>query len=210
MTMGAAKVWSEQARSFVALLSVFTGYGVKVSVLVNYNDDRCRPKIDRLIASVRLAALAVAAVPPTAPASGADGAAPVSLTSSEWYRSVASTWQGDGYLRYRYRFGGDGSYSFVKEWWSQHHHTDCWFIEESGRYRVEGATIHVTPAKAVKILRDKAAKDRVKPEPVGLEQATYRDHFEQLYKPTLMLTPTSGRQTQRDGKAFSFAGDGKS
>lgn len=33
--MGAAKVRSEQSRDFVALLSVFTGYGLKASVLIH-------------------------------------------------------------------------------------------------------------------------------------------------------------------------------
>lgn len=62
LTKGAAKVFSDQARSFVALLSVFTGYGVKASVLVNYNDDLYRPKIDKFLASVRLARPAAAPV----------------------------------------------------------------------------------------------------------------------------------------------------
>lgn len=43
LTMGAAKVRSEQSRDFVALLSVFTGYGLKPSVLVHYNDESYRP-----------------------------------------------------------------------------------------------------------------------------------------------------------------------
>jgi hypothetical protein len=80
LTMGTAKVWSEQARHFVALLSVFTGHGVKVSVLVNYNDDRYRPKIDEFLASLRLAPPGVAAAPgaptsPTPPAPGLSAAA---------------------------------------------------------------------------------------------------------------------------------------
>lgn len=70
LTMGAAKVWSEQARHFVALLSVFTGHGVKVSVLVNYNDDLYRPKIDEFLASLRLAPPGGAAAP------GAPGSRP--------------------------------------------------------------------------------------------------------------------------------------
>jgi hypothetical protein len=60
LTTGAAKVWRDEARSFVALLSVFTGYGVKASVLVHYNDDLYRPKIDKFLASVRLARPAAA------------------------------------------------------------------------------------------------------------------------------------------------------
>lgn len=212
MTMGAAGVWSEGARNFVALLSVFTGYGVKASVLVLYNDDLYRPRIDKFLAGIRLAPPAAIATAPgaAAPASPPQAGAASSLTSNEWYRSVASTWQGDGYLRYRYRFGADGTYRFIKEWWSQYHHTDYWFIEESGQYRVDGAMVNVAPVTAVKILRDKAGRTRGKPEAVALERAAYRFRFEQLLKPTLILTPTSGRPTERDGKAFSFAGDGKS
>lgn len=215
LTMGAAKAWSEQSRNFVALLNVFTGYRVKVSVLVKYNDDMYRPRIDQFVASLRVAPpqAAVAAAPATraretAPA--VDGGSPVSLTSNEWYRSIASTWQSDGYLRYRYRFGTDGTYSLMKEWWSQHHHTDDWFIEESGPHRLDGSAIHLAPSKAVKILRDKAGSAKGKPEALALEQAAYRYRFEQLLKPTLILTPTSGQHTSRDGKSFSFAGDGRS
>jgi hypothetical protein len=211
LTIGAAKVWGDQQRNFVSLLNVFTGYGVKVSVLVNYNDDLYKPRIDKFLASIRLAQPVAAAAPAApSPAPVGDRGAPVSLISNEWYRSVASTWANDGYLRYRYRFAADGTYSFVKEWWSQYHHTDYWFIEESGRYLLDGGTIQLAPAKAVKFLRDKAGNAKGKPEPMALEVATYRHRFEQLLKPTMILTPTSGQPTARDGKAFSFAGDGKS
>jgi hypothetical protein len=209
--MGTAKVWGEQQRNFVSVLSVFTGHGRKATVLINYNDDVYKPKIDKFFGSIRLAPPAMAAAPTApAPAPVADGGAPVSLTSNEWYRSVASTWAKDGYLRYRYRFAADGTYSFMKEWWSQYHHTDYWFIEESGRYRLDGDTIRLAPAKAVKLLRDKAGNAKGQPEPMALEAAVYRYRFDQLLKPTLILTPTSGQPTARDGKAFSFAGDGKS
>jgi hypothetical protein len=222
LTMGTARVWGEQQRNFVSVLSVFTGHGVKASVLINYNDDAYKPKIDRFVASLRLRAPVGAGNSPAAPissasASGAVATAPVqaagsatSLTSNEWYRSVASTWDTSGYLRYRYRFLADGTYSFMKEWWSQYHHTDYWFIEESGRYAIEGAVIRIAPDKALKILRDKAGNQRGKPEAVPLEAVSYRYIFKDLYKPTLILTPTTGRTTERDGQMFSFAGDGKS
>jgi hypothetical protein len=218
LTMGTARVWGEQQRNFTAVLSVFTGHGVKASILIRYNDERYKPSIDKFVASWRLQAPSasqqtapVAGAPdPQATAPAAAGGAPVSLTSNEWYRSVASTWAKDGYLRYRYRFAADGTYSFVKEWWSQYHHTDYWFIEESGRYRTDGGMVHVTPSKAVKILRDKAGQAKGRPETLALEKAAYRYRFDQLLKPTLILTPASGQPTDRDGKAFSFAGDGKS
>lgn len=38
LTMGVARMWGEQQRNFTSILSVFTGYGVKASILVNYND----------------------------------------------------------------------------------------------------------------------------------------------------------------------------
>ena len=210
LTTGAARVWSDQQRNFVALLNVFTGHGVKVSVLVNYNDDLYRPRIDKFLASIRVAAPAVVAAPaaPT-PAPLSDSGAPLSLTSNEWYRSVGSTWAKDGYLRYRYRFLADGTYSFMKEWWSQYHHTDYWFIEESGRYRLDGNTIQLAPGKATKILRDKAGSQKAAAEPVPLEAATYRYAFRDLQKSNLVLTPNSGQRTARDGQ-FSFAGDGVS
>jgi hypothetical protein len=211
--MGAAKVLGEQQRNFTAVLSVFTGHGVKASILIRYNDDRYKPAIDKFVASWRLRppSATAAGAPDTQPMAQAPaGGAPGSLTSNEWYRSAASTWANDGYLRYRYRFAADGTYSFIKEWWSQYHHTDYWFIEESGRYRADGGMLHVVPSKAVKILRDKAGQAKGKPETMALERATYRYRFDQLLKPTLILTPTSGQPTDRDGKAFSFAGDGKS
>jgi hypothetical protein len=218
LTMGTAPVWGEQQRDFVSVLGVFTGHGVKASVLINYNDDAYRPKVDRFFASLRLRAPSglqqdepvVEAPGAQATKRAATGGASVSLTSQEWYRSAASTWATDGYLRYRYRFASDATYSFVKEWWSQYHHTDYWFIEESGRYRVDGGTLQLAPAKAVKILRDKAGNAKGKPEPMPLESATYRYRFDHLLKPTLILTPVSGQPTDRDGKAFSFAGDGRS
>ncbi|MBI1424769.1 MAG: hypothetical protein GC149_15090 [Gammaproteobacteria bacterium] len=213
MTMGAAKAWTEAQRNFVDLMSVFTGYGMKVTVLVTYNDDMYRPKIDKFLASLRLQAPTVSSTQPVAPPPSADtqtGAHPSSLTSHEWYRSIASTWNGDGYVRYRYRFQPNGRYSFIKEWWSQYHYQDYWFIEETGRYTVTGNTLRIQPEKASKILRDKADKMKGGPEAVALETATYRFTFKDLYKPTLILTPTSGKTTERDGKMFSRAGDGQS
>jgi hypothetical protein len=180
-----------------------------------------KPKIDRFVASLRLRAPEQVVAAPTAPkgtaqASGQVTTAPVvtggsmaALTAHEWYRSVASTWDTSGYLRYRYRFLADGTYSFMKEWWSQYHHTDYWFIEESGRYRLDGNTIHLAPGKATKILRDKAGSQKAATEPFPLEAAAYRYAFRDLHKLNLVLTPTSGQRTARDGQ-FSFAGDGVS
>lgn len=221
LTMGTARVWSEQQRNFTSTLSVFTGHGVKASILILYNDDRYKPQIDKFVASWRLGRPTAATAPvpsaagagaqvSTPPAAAANTGATSTLLANEWYRSIASTWNNSGYLRYRYNFNADGTYRFMKEWWSPHHYTDYWFIEESGRYATDGGVIRITPDKAQKILRDKAGNPRVKPEAVPLEAVSYRYTFKDLYKSTLILTPITGRTTERDGQMFSFAGDGKS
>ncbi|GEM_PF-2543416 len=76
LTVGVARVWGEQQRNFTSVLSVFTGYGVKASILVNYNDDRYKPAIDRFVASWRLTA--PGSSPAAAPAAGSAAPAPVS------------------------------------------------------------------------------------------------------------------------------------
>jgi hypothetical protein len=79
LTTGTARVWGEQQRNFTSILGVFTGYGVKATLLVNYNDDRYKPQIDKFIASwrVRPPGSGLAAAPDTATAShGPTAAAP--------------------------------------------------------------------------------------------------------------------------------------
>lgn len=208
MTMGAAKVWSEQARSFVALLSVFTGYGVKVSVLVNYNDDLYRPKIDRFIASVRLA--------PPAQAPSAEGGTPPLLAGREWYRSVASYahWgtnfsaleiakiANQGYAKWFYRFAPDGSYEFTHEFWSLSRSNEIWTVEESGTYRQSADTIEVRPQHVRRVLRDRDGRPQGELQALTPEPATYRYAFQYLSGSQawfLVLKPISGRDTNRDG-----------
>jgi hypothetical protein len=76
LTMGVARAWGDQQRNFTSILSVFTGYGVKASILINSNDDRYKPAIDRFVASWRLTA--PASSPAAAPAAGGAAPAPVS------------------------------------------------------------------------------------------------------------------------------------
>jgi hypothetical protein len=76
LTMGVARAWGEQQRNFTSILSVFTGYGVKASILINYNDDRYKPAIDKFVASWRLTA--PASSPAAASAAGGAAPAPVS------------------------------------------------------------------------------------------------------------------------------------
>lgn len=80
LTMGVARVWGEQQRNFTSVLSVFTGHGVKASILVNYNDDRYKPAIDRFVASWRLTA--PGSSPAAAPAAGGAAPAPASSGSA--------------------------------------------------------------------------------------------------------------------------------
>lgn len=215
MTMGAARVWGEQARSFVALLSVFTGHGVKLSVLVNYNDDSYRPGIDRFLASVRLQTPEAPASAPAGPARRDDAAAPA-LTAHEWYRSAAnySTWgtnftggeiakiANQGTAKWYYRFAPDGTYTFTHEFWSLGRSNEIWYVEESGTYRQAAATLQLAPAQARRLVRDRSGRPLGEAHPLALEPTTYRYAFQYLSGMArwyLVLVPTDGQDTKRDG-----------
>jgi len=220
LTMGSAPVHTESAQGFVSMLAVFSGHGIKVSVLINLNDQRFQPNVDRFLDSIRLRepppqtapAAAVATMPTTT------GGTP-SLVGREWYKSVAnySNWGynpsgmeiakigNQGYTRWSYVFHPDGTYAFNREFWSMNKHLEYWFHEETGAYRVAGDTLTVTPRTARRILRNKAGQQQGDAVPAELEPATYRiqfHYFEGLGEWNLVLTPTTGQPSQRDG---SFA-----
>jgi|GEM_PF-6802565 len=212
LTMGAAKVYSEGARNFVALLSVFSGYGVKISVLVNYNDDLYRPKVDQFLASIQLRV--PDATMAAAPVAGA-GDQPV-LAGRTWHRSIAnySNWGynpspmeiakigNQGYAKWTYVFNPDGTYTFVHEFWSMSRHLEYWFTEEKGIYRATADSVTVTPRQARRVLRDKTGRQQGEAVPVDLEETVYqvRFHFMAgLGEWNLILTPLDGRETRRDG-----------
>jgi hypothetical protein len=218
LTTGAAKVWGEQQRNFVALLNVFTGYGVKVSVLVNYNDDLYLPKIDAFLANLRLQppAAPVASAPPPQGPQAQGGSTPPSLTAHEWYRSAANYahWGtnftgleiarigSQGSSRWGYRFLSDGTYTFFNEFWSMNKSNDVWIVEESGTYRQSADTIEVTPRQVRRVLRDREGRQQGEAQPLAPEPATYRYAFQYLsgmQRWYLVLMPTTGRDTNRDG-----------
>lgn len=212
MTMGAAKVWSEGSRNFVSLLSVFTGYGVKITAVVEYNDDVSRPKIDAFLASLQPQ---VPAGQGTTVATGSDAGAP-ELTSQEWYHSVAnySHWgtyfnrsqiaaiNNQGSARWYYRFQPDGSYTFTSEFWSMSKSQDYWFVEESGTWSRAGDVLSLRPTRAQRLLRDRDGRAQGAAQAVALEPASYRYAFQYLsgmQRWYLVLMPVSGQDTNRDG-----------
>ncbi len=214
MTMGAAKVHTEGARNFVALLSVYSGYGVKVSILVNYNDDLYRPKVDHFLASLQLRPPAPAAGGAVAPTAGPAGAP--ALTGREWHHSIAnySQWGtnpsgveiakigNQGYKRWTYVFNPNGTYSFVSEFWSMSRYQEYWFVEENGTFTVSGDALSLSPRQARRILRNKAGQQQGEAVPAELEPTAYRyqfHFFEGLGEWNLVLTPVNGRETKRDG-----------
>lgn len=214
LTMGAAKVWSEQQRNFVGLLNVFTGHGVKASVLVNYNDDVYRPKVDRFIAGLKLQP--PAAVAAAAPPAVQGGSSPPALTAHEWYRSAAnySSWGtnftgaqiasigSQGSAKWSYRFAADGSYTFTHEFWSMNKSAEYWSIEEAGAYRLAGQTITVAPAQVRRVLRDRDGRQQGPAQPLAPEPMTYRyawQYLSGMQRWYLVLMPDTGRDTHRDG-----------
>jgi hypothetical protein len=223
LTLGAAPVSAEGAGDFVSMLAVFSGHGVRIPVLVNYNDERYQEKFNNFLTGLQLrppapSVATPAAVPSPAPASGPGG--PPALTSQEWYRAIASYshWGfnftgpelakmgNQGYSKWTYRFQPDGSYSFVSEFWSMNRNQEYWFVEEDGAYRVTGDIIHVSPRQVRRILRNKAGQQQGEAVPLDREETSYRYKFHYLSgmeKWYLILSPADGKETRRDG---SFSG----
>lgn len=231
MTMGAASVWGEQQRNFVALLAVFSGHGVKAPVLVLYNDDLYRPRIDRFLASIRLTLPVGETTPshapdPMPPVSETQDGAPPALTSQEWYRSVAnySMWGfaltprevanigSQGRATWAYRFQPNGMYTFVHDFWSLTKSDEYWSVEESGTYRQTADTLTLEPNTVQRILRDRAGRPRGRPESLPKESTTYRYAFQYLSgmeRWYIVLVPEGGRETRRDGSLYEVPEYGK-
>lgn len=214
LTLGAAKVWSEESRNFVVLLAVFSGHGLKQSATVRYNDDSLRPKIDAFLASLRPQAPAAAVAsqpPPRAQPAGAPA-----LTAHDWSRAVAnySHWGthfnaaqiaaigSQGYAKWRYRFQPDGSYTFSSEFWSMNRNTEYWFVEEAGTFVQRADVLELRPQRAERVLRDRAGRAQAAAVALPLEPMRYRYRFEYLSgmgKWYLVLMPETGADTRRDG-----------
>lgn len=220
LTVGASPVSAAGAGDFVSMLAVFSGHGIRVPVLVNYNDERYQDRMNDFLAAIQLrrpaAPPAPAAAVAGAPAS-AGGAPP--LVGRKWYRSIAqySNWgfnpspaeiakiSDQGYGRWTYAFNPDGSYSFVGEFWSMNKYQEYWFREESGTFRMSGDTIRLAPRQTRRVLRNKAGQQQGEQLLVEAEPTTYHyrfHYFEGIGEWNLVLTPDDGRETRRDG---SFA-----
>jgi len=221
LTMGSAPVHAEGTQGFVSMLAVFSGHGVKVSVLINLNDQRFQPKVDAFLESIRLREPPPQAAPAaTVAAAPADAGGQPPLAGRERYKSVASysNWGfnpsaaeiakigNQGYTRWSYMFKPDGTYAFTREFWSMNKYQEYWFHEETGTYRIAGDILTVTPRTARRILRNKAGQQQGDTVPAELETTTYRygyHYFEGLGEWNLVLTPTTGQPTRRDGSFSS-------
>jgi hypothetical protein len=113
-----------------------------------------------------------------------------------------------GYSKWTYRFQPDRTYTFVSEFWSMStNYREYWFVEESGTYEASANIITLKPAGAERILRNKEGQVQSRM-PAPLEPASYRygfHYFEGLGEWNLVLTPTEGRETRRDGTFSSNA-----
>jgi hypothetical protein len=211
LTMGAAPATTEASKDFVALLAVFTGHGVRVAVQVNFNDEAYQPKVDAFINSFKLAK--PAPPPPKRPAVD-DPNAPPPLKGWPWRKVISqySNWgynpslaelgkiSNQGYSRWTYTFGEDGTYDFKSEFFSMSKHQEYWWHEETGTYTLEGETLKIAPKQSKRILRNKQGEVVGAPVDVPLEAASCRFHyFEGIREWTLVLTPAGGEQTKRDG-----------
>jgi hypothetical protein len=107
-----------------------------------------------------------------------------------------------GSSKWFYRFAPDGSYEFTHEFWSLSRSNEIWTVEESGSYRQSADTIEVRPRQVHRVLRDRDGRPQGAPQALTPEPATYRYAFQYLSGMEnwyLVLKPTSGRDTNRDG-----------
>jgi hypothetical protein len=213
LTMAAAPVHVEPTGDFVSVLAVFSGHGVRVPVLVNFNDEKYQERAGKFLDSVKLAK---PAAPPPKPAEPDRPDVAPSYKARPWRKALSqySNWgynptlaelaktTNQGYSRWTYVFAEDGTYEFKGEFFSMNKHTEYWWHEESGSYVQDGERLTLKPKKSERILRDKEKKAVADPTPVPLEEATYRwtmHYFSGIGEWNLILTPVSGEQTKRDG-----------
>lgn len=111
-----------------------------------------------------------------------------------------------GNARWYYRFLPDGRYTFTSEFWSMSKSRDYWFVEESGTWSQAGDILSLRPTRAQRILRDRDGRAQGAAQAVALEPASYRYAFQYLsgmQRWYLVLMPTSGQDTRRDGSRSS-------
>ncbi len=163
--------------------AVFSGHGIKVSVLINFNDQRFQPNVDRFLDSIRLREPPPQTAPRrlSPPCQQPPAAAP-SLVGREWYKSVAnySNWGynpsgmeiakigNQGYTRWSYVFHPDGTYAFNREFV---HEQAPRILVPRGDGRLPRRRRHptVTPRTARRILRNKAYQQQGDAVPAELE-----------------------------------------
>lgn len=193
-----AKVASPEG-TYYAQLVVIRERGTVGSVLVLSNSAKtigtCHPAMATVTESIAFAPSPSPAPTPTAVAPSLVGRW---AGGSSTY-DHKSGMQG-GSIKRQYTFKADGTYAYHAETWFGHFSAPRWWIvDETGAYRVDGATLKITPSSTKGVVKDDKGSV-VKTEKMKMETTTYAwqfHYFEGLKDNQLVLTPPSA--TARDG-----------
>lgn len=107
-----------------------------------------------------------------------------------------------GAVRRRYVFAGDGTFTYHSEYWYGNDAPNQWMlVDQRGAWSVSGGEITIAPSASSAVVVDRAGK-RIDSVDAPLEQMTYRwqlHFFEGIGETDLILAPTTGTETKRDG-----------
>lgn len=217
---GTALARAPQVGGFRVRQATFSSATGRRSSAVAHTSDNgdCDDAVESFFASLAPAATTTAAAPAIPQSGGtASSGPPPALTARAWYRASASysNWGfnptgtefakagAQGYASRTWTFRPDGTYLFRAEVLDFNRRPrDLFVTEESGRYRVEGDALAVTPGPAQVFLENRDTRARRDEQPFQSPPTTYRLRYHYLSGMAdwyLILTPASGHPTAREG-----------
>lgn len=217
---GAAQATTEQGPAVLMLVAA-TGGGKTVSLVVVTNSTSFQGEVDAFVGSLKLPKVEVAAQP-TKSNSGVDSSLPglwVRYNTESSGVVNGMTMLSGGYFRREYLLKADGTYRFRAKDWSVYV-KDILYVEETGRWLVNGNTLTLTPTQGSGGWWGKAADGRTegwgarrKSAEYSLEKVSYSFELKYLsgmeetylYLRSPRPTAREGRQSNQDNAQHEFS-----
>ncbi len=202
--MGSA-AFEKDGTKGVAVLVTTSGFGKMLNALILTNSDVYEPAIGAFLESADLKK--PVAVNKPAPANDSLPSSNLSVTSHNWKQSQSrKDGMGSyaGYSANTYQFLPNNTYIFSQVTF-QNYAPKYYLEDEEGTYKIAGSTITLMPKKASFRVYRSTRQDPVL-KSGNLERTTVQYSFEIMNlnnNLTLLLSPTDGLETKRDGQ-FSF------
>ena len=205
--MGSA-AFEKDGTKGVAVLVTISGFGKMMNTLILTNADVYEPTITAFLESADLRK-PDANNSPAKQSQASDMRSPsgLSVTSYNWKQSQSRKDAMGGYAGYSantYQFLANNTYKFSQVTF-QNYAPKYYVEDEEGTYKIAGSTITITPTKASFRTYRSTREDPVL-KSGNLERTTLQYSYEIINLNnnwTLLLSPTDGMETKRDGQ-FSF------